>query len=54
MVRIEVDQAKVKKEGLELRSGMPAEVYVETGERSLMSYITKPLRDQFVRAFRDN
>jgi HlyD family secretion protein len=33
---------------------MPAEVYVETGERSLMSYITKPLRDQFVRAFRDN
>lgn len=54
MVRIEVDQARVKKEGLDLRSGMPAEVYIETGSRSLLSYITKPLRDQFTRAFRDN
>ena len=54
MVRVEVDQARLKKEGLDLRSGMPAEVYIETGSRSLLSYITKPLRDQFMRAFRDN
>ncbi|OYW16578.1 MAG: secretion protein HlyD [Novosphingobium sp. 12-64-8] len=54
MVRIEVDPAAVKREGLELRSGMPAEVYIETGSRSLLSYVTKPLRDQFMRAFRDN
>ncbi len=54
MARVEVDQASVKKEGLELRSGMPAEVYIETGERSLLSYVTKPLMDQFMRSFRDN
>jgi len=54
MVRIEVDQAAVKREGLDLRSGMPAEVFIETGSRSLLSYVTKPLRDQFMRAFRDN
>ena len=54
MVRIAVDQAAIARERLELRSGMPADVYIETGSRSLLSYITKPLRDQFTRAFRDN
>lgn len=54
MVRIEVDLAAVKKEGLALRSGMPAEVYIETGHRSMLSYLTKPFMDQFMRAFRDN
>lgn len=34
-------------------AGMPVEVYIETGQRSMLSYITKPLRDQFERAFRD-
>ena len=54
MVRVAVDQAQLKREGLALRSGMPAEVHIETGRRSLLSYMTKPLRDQFSRAFRDN
>lgn len=54
MVRIAVDQAAVRHEGLSLKSGMPAEVYIETGGRSMISYLTKPLRDQFMRAFRDN
>jgi HlyD family type I secretion membrane fusion protein len=53
-VRIALDLAAVKREGLDLRSGMPAEVYVETGSRSLLSYVTKPIRDQIARAFRDN
>lgn len=53
-IRIAVQQDKVRKEGLDLKSGMPAEVYVETGSRSMLSYLTKPLRDQFMRAFRDN
>ena len=39
---------------MKLRSGMPAEVHIETGDRSMLSYLTKPLRDQFARAFRDN
>lgn len=54
MVRVEIDQEVVRREGLKLRSGMPAEVHIETGNRSMLSYITKPLRDQFARAFRDN
>ena len=33
---------------------MPAEVFIETGERSLLSYVTKPIVDQFMRSFRDN
>jgi HlyD family secretion protein len=31
---------------------MPAELFIGTGERSLLSYLTKPLRDQIARAFR--
>jgi HlyD family secretion protein len=54
MDRIEVDQREVAREGFKLRSGMPAEVYIETGDRSLLSYLFKPLRDQLARAFRDN
>jgi HlyD family secretion protein len=50
--RIEIDEEQLEREALELRSGMPAEVFVETGDRSLISYLLKPLRDQFVRAFR--
>jgi len=53
-VRVEIDQGAVRREGLQLRSGMPAEVHIETGNRSMLSYITKPLSDQFARAFRDN
>ena len=36
-----------------LVSGMPAEIFIETGSRSFLSYATKPLRDQFARAFRN-
>lgn len=36
--------------GLDLRPGMPAEVFVRTGERSLLSYLFKPLLDRAHRA----
>lgn len=51
-VRIAIDLAEVETEGLELRSGMPAEVFISTGSRTLLSYLTRPLRDQFERSFR--
>ncbi|MEO0871124.1 MAG: HlyD family type I secretion periplasmic adaptor subunit [Pseudomonadota bacterium] len=41
-------------EGVELVTGMPAELFIETGSRSMLSYLTKPLIDQFARAFRDD
>lgn len=54
-VRVRIDAAMLKRyPELKLRQGMPAEAFIETGSRSLLSYLTKPLRDQFARSFRDN
>ena len=40
-------------DGLRLVPGMPAETFIETGERTPLSYLLKPLSDGFARAFRD-
>ena len=54
-VRVRIDErALARYPELALKPGMPAELFIETGNRSMISYITKPLRDQFARAFRDN
>jgi HlyD family secretion protein len=37
--------------GLQLVSGMPAEVFMQTGSRTMMSYLLKPITDQMQRAF---
>lgn len=36
-----------------LLPGMPAEVFIQTSERTALSYIAKPLMDQISRAFRE-
>ncbi|MEI4488996.1 HlyD family efflux transporter periplasmic adaptor subunit [Frigidibacter sp. MR17.14] len=36
-----------------LMPGMPVEVFFQTGERSVLSYIAKPFTDQIERAFRE-
>ena len=41
-------------EGLRLLPGMPVECFVQTGDRTVISYLTKPLLDQVVRAFRQD
>jgi HlyD family secretion protein len=33
--------------------GMPVEAFVQTGDRTMLSYLFKPLRDQLMRAFRE-
>lgn len=33
-----------------IRAGMPAEIFVRTGERTLLNYLIKPLRDRLTRA----
>lgn len=38
---------------LSLRPGMPAETFIQTGKRTMLSYILKPLADQLARAFRE-
>jgi HlyD family secretion protein len=53
-VRVDVDEQELKKLGkLKLEPGMPVESFIQTEDRSLLSYLTKPLRDQLGRAFRD-
>lgn len=53
-VKLVFDRKKFEEQsGLKLAVGMPAEVFISTGDRSLLSYLVKPLVDQFERAFRD-
>lgn len=42
-----------KLEGQELIAGMPVEVYIQTGERTPISYMLKPITDYFNRALRE-
>ncbi len=39
--------------GVKLIPGMPAEIYIKTGERTLASYLLKPLTDQIQRGLRE-
>jgi HlyD family secretion protein len=40
-------------EGMTLIPGMPVEAFIRTGERSPLSFLTKPLTDYFAKAFRE-
>ena len=54
VARIRIDDAELARLGdLELVPGMPAEVFIATGERTAMSYLIKPLTDGLARALRD-
>jgi HlyD family secretion protein len=53
-VRVNLSRDEVAKlKGLTLTAGMPAEVFFPTGDRSIFSYLVKPLSDQVTRAFRE-
>lgn len=43
-------EGMAKLKGLEVRPGMPVDVFVKTGERSLMSYLLKPVVDRLQHA----
>jgi len=51
VVRIRPDEGERQK--LRLQPGMPVEAFISTGERTALSYLVKPLADQFARAFRE-
>ena len=38
---------------LKLVPGMPVEAFIETGQRTALSYLVKPFSDQFARAFKE-
>ena len=53
-IRIAMAADQVERLGdVKLLPGMPVEAFVQTGDRTMFSYLIKPLRDQFVRAFRE-
>ncbi|GGK39097.1 HlyD family type I secretion periplasmic adaptor subunit [Salinarimonas ramus] len=54
VVRIALDDASVARiPHFEPTAGMPAEVYIETAERTFFEYLIRPLRDSMARAFRE-
>jgi len=53
-IRIGMPADEVVKLGeVKLVPGMPVETFVQTGDRTVMSYLAKPLYDQISRAFRE-
>jgi membrane fusion protein, type I secretion system len=54
LVRIAMPAQETKRLGdVRLTPGMPVEAFIETGERTMMSYLLKPLHDQLMHAFRE-
>ena len=45
------DEERRRLAGQQLVPGMPAEVFMQTGSRTMMSYLFKPIADQMRRAF---
>ncbi|PHR94056.1 MAG: hemolysin secretion protein D [Robiginitomaculum sp.] len=53
-VLIEIPEAEMKKLGdMVLVPGMPADSFIQTQDRTVMSYLLKPFRDQLNRTFRE-
>lgn len=54
VMRIKIEEAELNKLGNKfLLPGMPVEAFIQTAERSVMSYLLKPLSDQMMRSFRE-
>lgn len=53
LATVEITDAIAKLGSRKLMPGMPVEVFVQTEERTAISYITKPFTDQMMRAFRE-
>ena len=52
--RIAIDSNELTRLGeVKLLPGMPVEIFAKTSDRNVLSYFTKPLHDQVVRAFRE-
>lgn len=54
VVRVRLEASSVAAiEGFEPTPGMPAEVYIQTAERTFFEYLMQPIRDSMARAFRE-
>lgn len=56
VVRVRLDDADVrgKLQAFQPTPGMPADVFIKTGERTFFDYIMRPVWDSFSRAFRES
>jgi len=53
-VRIAMPESELARlNGLKLVPGMPVESFIQTDERTALSYLTKPLSDQVMKAWRE-
>jgi membrane fusion protein, type I secretion system len=53
-IRVSMPPEEVARLGdVKLIPGMPVEAFVQTGDRTVISYLMKPLHDQLMRAFRE-
>jgi HlyD family secretion protein len=53
-IRVSMPPAEIARLGdVRLIPGMPAEAFVQTGDRTMLSYLMKPLNDQLMRAFKE-
>jgi HlyD family secretion protein len=53
-IRVSMPPQEVARLGeAKLIPGMPVEAFVQTGDRTMLSYLIKPLSDQLMRAFRE-
>jgi len=53
-VEVTIDDSELPKlRGQTLIPGMPADIFIQTGERSVFDYLTAPLRDTFKKTMRD-
>ena len=54
VVRIAMTPDEITRLGnVRLTPGMPVEAFIQTGQRTMLSYLIKPLHDQLMRAFRE-
>jgi len=54
IIRISIQLDQLARMGnVKLVPGMPVECFIQTGERTILSYLLKPLRDQLMRNFRE-
>jgi HlyD family type I secretion membrane fusion protein len=55
IVRVRLDErdAREKVENFRPTPGMPADVFIETGQRTFLTYLLRPVVDSFSRAFRE-
>jgi HlyD family secretion protein len=53
-IRIALEREQMERLGnVRLVPGMPVDAFVQTGERTVIAYLMKPLSDQIVKAFRE-